>query len=91
MPPAPFEYHGRDAAHEFFSALAAHRRPIALLVPTRANTQPAWGQYRSDPTTGLLHLTSIEVAAVSNGLLTELTKFETTVAPWFGLPRTLTP
>jgi len=91
MPPSPFEYHGREAAHRFFSTVAAGRRPTARLVPTRANTHPAWGEYRSDPVTGLLHLTGIEVVAISGGLITELTRFECTVAPWFGLPRTLNP
>jgi len=89
MPPAPYEYYGRDAAHQFFSALAERRHPTALLVPTRANTHPAWGQYRSDPTTGLLHLVAIEVAAVNDGLITELSRFEPTVGPWFGLSKTL--
>jgi RNA polymerase sigma-70 factor (ECF subfamily) len=91
MPPAPFEFHGREAARQFFSAVAAQRRPAARIVPTAANGHPAWGAYRPDPTTGLLHLTSIEVAAVADGFITELTRFESTVAPWFGLPRTLTP
>lgn len=89
MPPAPFEYHGRAAAYEFFSALAALRRPPALLVATRANTHPAWGVYSSDRATGLLHLAAIEVATVQDGLITELTRFEPDVAPWFGLSRTL--
>jgi RNA polymerase sigma-70 factor (ECF subfamily) len=91
MPPAPFEYHGREAAHRFFTAVASFRRPVQRLVPTRANTQPAWGEYREDSATGLLHLTGIEVVAVQAGLVTELTRFENTVAPWFGLPRTLEP
>jgi RNA polymerase sigma-70 factor (ECF subfamily) len=91
MPPAPFEYHGREAAHRFFTAIAEYRRPTSRLVPIRANTQPAWGEYRADPTTGLLHLVGIEVVAVEAGLVTELTRFEGTVAPWFGLPRTLEP
>jgi RNA polymerase sigma-70 factor (TIGR02960 family) len=90
MPPAPFEYHGREAAHQFFSALALRRRrPTALLVPTRANTHPAWGQYHFDPATGLLRLSAIEVVAVSGGLITEFTRFEPAVAQWFGLARTM--
>jgi len=91
MPPAPFEYRGREAALQFFSALVTHRHPTALLVPTRANTHPAWGEYHSDPTTGLLHLSAVEVAAVNGGLITELTRFEAEVGDWFGLPRTLKP
>lgn len=91
MPPAPHEYHGRAAAHQFFSAMAAHRQPTALLVPTGANTHPAWGIYSADTATGLLHLSGIEVVAVNGGLITELTRFEAEVADWFGLSRTLTP
>jgi RNA polymerase sigma-70 factor (ECF subfamily) len=89
MPPAPFEYHGREAARQFFRSVADRRRPPALLVPTRANTHPAWGVYHSDPATGFLRLSSIEVAAVHGGFITELTRFEAEVAEWFGLPRTL--
>jgi RNA polymerase sigma-70 factor (TIGR02960 family) len=85
MPPTPLEYHGREAAHQFFSALAVQRHPTALMVATRANTQPAWFVYRRDPTTGVLHLTGIEVAAVRDGQITELTRFEPDVAPWFDL------
>ena len=91
MPPVAFEYHGRAAAREFFSAIAGNRRRTARLVPTSANTQPAWGDYRADPVTGLLHLTGIEVVNVAGGRITELIRFEGTVAPWFGLPRTLNP
>jgi RNA polymerase sigma-70 factor (TIGR02960 family) len=91
MPPLPFEYHGRAAAHQFFTVVAARRRSAPTVVPTRANDQPAWGDYRPDPVTGLLHLTGIEVLTVAEGLVTELTRFEGTVAPWFGLPRTLHP
>jgi hypothetical protein len=62
-----------------------------VLVATRANTQPAWGEYRADPATGVLHLTGIEVLTLSGGFIAELNRFEATVAPWFGLPRTLDP
>jgi RNA polymerase sigma-70 factor (ECF subfamily) len=92
MPPSPFEFRGRETARQFFRAVAVRRRPTARMVPTRANGgHPAWGQYRSDPTTGLLHLTNIEVIVIADGLITELTRFESTVGPWFGLPGTLTP
>ena len=88
---APFEYHGRQSAREFFSAVSRLRRPAPLLVATVANTQPAWGDYRADPVTGLLHLTGIEVLTLSGGFVTEINRFEATIAPWFGLPRTLDP
>ena len=91
MPPLPFEYRGRQSAREFFQAVSRLRRPAPLLVATAANTQPAWGDYRADPVTGLLHLTGIEVLTLSGGFVTEINRFEATIAPWFGLPRTLDP
>jgi RNA polymerase sigma-70 factor (TIGR02960 family) len=89
MPPAPFEYHGRAAAHGFFTAVDAHRRGIDRLVPTRANGQPAWGEYRRDPVTGVSRLAGIEVIGLAGDRIREITRFEGTVAPYFGLPRTL--
>jgi RNA polymerase sigma-70 factor (ECF subfamily) len=89
MPPLPFEYRGTQAAHRFFTALGAHRREIARMVPVRANGQPAWGEYRRDPTTGVLHVTGIEVVGLAGGRISEITRFEVVLAPYFGLPRTL--
>jgi len=89
MPPLPFEYRGTAAAHRFFSALDAHRRSIARMVPVRANGQPGWGEYVRDPITGGLHITGIVVLGLTGDRICELTHFETTLAPYFGLPRTL--
>ena len=89
MPPLPFEYQGPEAAHRFFTALAAHRRQIAAMVPVRANGQPAWGEYLRDPVTGGLHLIGVLVIGLSGDRIHEIVHFETAVAPYFGLPRTL--
>jgi RNA polymerase sigma-70 factor (TIGR02960 family) len=89
MPPLPFEYRGAEAVHRFFTATAAHRRGIARMVPTRANGQPAWGEYRRDSIAGGLHLTGVEVVSFAGDRICEIIRFETTVAPYFGLPRTL--
>jgi RNA polymerase sigma-70 factor (TIGR02960 family) len=89
MPPLPFEYRGTEAARRFFSAIDAHRRAIARMVPVRANGQPAWGEYVRDPTTGGLHVTGILVVGLAGDRICELTHFETTLVPYFGLPRTL--
>jgi RNA polymerase sigma-70 factor (ECF subfamily) len=89
MPPLPFEYHGRDAARRFLTAIGPHRASLARMVPVRANRQPAWGEYVRDPATDGLHLVGVLVAVVSGDRIRELTHFETTVAPSFGLPRTL--
>ncbi|WP_432878889.1 sigma-70 family RNA polymerase sigma factor [Kribbella sp. CA-245084] len=89
MPPLPFEYHGTEAAHRFFTALVAHRRLIAAMVPVGANGQPAWGEYIRDPVTGGLHLIGVVVIGIAGDRIHEIVHFETTVASYFGLPRTL--
>jgi RNA polymerase sigma-70 factor (ECF subfamily) len=89
MPPLPFEYRGTVAIHRFFTAIHPHWREVDHLVPVRANGQPAWGEYRRDPTTGLLHATGVYVIGLAGDRVCEMTRFDTTVAPYFGLPRTL--
>jgi RNA polymerase sigma-70 factor (ECF subfamily) len=89
MPPLPFEYRGTEAARRFFTAIDAHRRAIARMVPVRANGQPAWGEYVRDPASGGLHITGILVVGLAGHRIHEMTHFETTLAGYFGLPRTL--
>jgi RNA polymerase sigma-70 factor (TIGR02960 family) len=89
MPPLPFEYRGTVAVHRFFTAIRVHRPRIDRLVPVRANGQPAWGAYLRDPVTGILHIMEIVVVGFAGDRICELTRFETTLAPYFGLPRTL--
>jgi hypothetical protein len=49
MPPAPHEYHGIPAIAEFFRASMTFSGTRRLsLVPTRANTQPAFGAYLAE-------------------------------------------
>jgi RNA polymerase sigma-70 factor (TIGR02960 family) len=89
MPPLPFEYHGTEAVHRFFTAVYAHWKESDRLVPVRANGQPAWGAYARNPTTGILHLTGVYVIGFAGDRICALTRFETTLAPHFGLPRAL--
>jgi len=89
MPPLPFEYRGTAAVHRFFTAIDSHWRRIDRMVPVNANGQPAWGEYVRDPVTGGLHVTGIVVVALAGDRIGEITHFETTLAPYFGLPRTL--
>ena len=91
MPPLPFEYHGTAAAHDFFTAITPHRRQIARMVPIRANGQPAWGEYLSDPLTGRLHQIGVLVIGVAADQIREITRFEASLGPHLGLPRTLEP
>ncbi|GLK99253.1 sigma-70 family RNA polymerase sigma factor [Dactylosporangium matsuzakiense] len=89
MPPLPFEYRGSDTLHRFFSVIRAGIGGVDRMVPVRANGQPAWGEYLRDRITGGLHLAGVIVVGLSGDRIHELTRFETVVAPCFGLPRTL--
>ena len=91
MPPLPFEYRGREAIHRFFTALRPLHGGYDRMVPTRANGQPAWGGYQRNEVTGTLHLTSILTVTLSGDRVSEFVRFETTLAPYFCLPRTLDP
>jgi RNA polymerase sigma-70 factor (ECF subfamily) len=75
--------------HRFFTAIRDHSQQIDRLVPVRANGQPAWGEYRRDAVTGVLHVTGVLVLAIAGDRISELTHFETTLAAHLGLPRTL--
>lgn len=89
MPPLPFEYRGSDAVHRFFSVMRTHCGRFDRMVPVRANGQPAWGQYIRDKVTGTLRIGGVIVLGLAGDKIHELTRFETTVAPYLGLPRTL--
>jgi RNA polymerase sigma-70 factor (ECF subfamily) len=89
MPPLPFEYRGTEAVRRFLIAIDAHRRQVDRMVPIRANGQPGWGEYVRDPVAGGLHLAGVVTIALAGDRICEITRFETTVAPYFALPRTL--
>jgi RNA polymerase sigma-70 factor (TIGR02960 family) len=86
MPPIPYEYQGRDAVTRFCASLLRARR--FDLVPTRANGQPAFGAYLAAPA-GLRHGTGLYVLTLAGDRICAMTRFENTVLPWFGLPRSL--
>jgi RNA polymerase sigma-70 factor (TIGR02960 family) len=87
MPPMPFEYEGRDPVAQFFALLIASGREYHL-VPTRANGQPAFGSYVR-ARTGIRHGTGLFVLGLSGDRIAAMTRFETSVLPWFGLPKSL--
>ena len=87
MPPLPFEYQGRDPASRFFASIFGSGRRFDL-VPTRANGQPALGAYVRGPD-GTSHGVGLFVLTVDGDEICALTRFENTVLPWFGLPRSL--
>jgi RNA polymerase sigma-70 factor (ECF subfamily) len=87
MPPIPLEYHGRDAVGRFVAAILRPGRRFDL-VPTRANGQPAFGLYVRTPD-GMRHGTGLLVITSSGDRICAMTRFENSVLPWFGLPRSL--
>ncbi|HEX3792342.1 MAG TPA: RNA polymerase subunit sigma-70 [Pseudonocardiaceae bacterium] len=89
MPPLPFEYRGSEALRLFFSVIRDRLGRVDRMVPVRANGQPAWGEYIRDRVTGGVHLVGVIVVGLAGDRVCELTRFETVVAPYFGLPRTL--
>ncbi len=87
MPPMPFEYEGRDIVGRFCASLFGAGRRFDL-VPTRANGQPAFGAYLR-AATGLRHGTGLIVLTLAGDRISAMTRFENSVLPWFGLPRSL--
>jgi RNA polymerase sigma-70 factor (ECF subfamily) len=87
MPPLPLEYEGVDAAARFFGSIFGSGRRFEL-VPTRANGQPAFGAYIRAPD-GIAHGVGLFVIEVCGDRISATARFENTVLPWFGLPRTL--
>ena len=88
MPPVPLEYHGRDVVARFYASIFRPGREFDL-VPTRANGQPAYGVYRRAPTGGIRHGSGILVLTLTGDRICSVTRFDTSVLPWFGLPRSL--
>jgi RNA polymerase sigma-70 factor (TIGR02960 family) len=87
MPPMPMEYQGRDVVAGFCALLLGSDRRFEL-VRTRANGQPAFGVYLRAPT-GIRHGTGLIVLALTGDRISAMVRFENSVLPWFGLPRTL--
>jgi RNA polymerase sigma-70 factor (TIGR02960 family) len=90
MPPMPLEYQGHEAIAAFLAEAfrGLRDRPVRL-VPTRANTQPAFGFYVSDSQAPVLHTMGLLVLTLDGDRISALTRFEGSVMPHFGLPRTL--
>jgi RNA polymerase sigma-70 factor (TIGR02960 family) len=87
MPPMPFEYEGRDIVARFCASIFRSGRRFDL-VPTRANGQPAFGAYLRAPN-GISHGIGLYVLTLTGDRICALTRFENSVLPWFGLPRSL--
>jgi hypothetical protein len=87
MPPMPLEYSGLDVVVRFCANILQPGRRFDL-VPTRANAQPAFGTYLRGPN-GTRHGTGLFVLTLAGDRISAMTRFENSVFPWFGLPRSL--
>jgi RNA polymerase sigma-70 factor (TIGR02960 family) len=87
MPPMPFEYQGRDIVARFCAGLFRAGRRFDL-VATRANGQPAFGAYLR-AAGGIRHGIGLYVLTLTADRICAMTRFDNSVLPWFGLPRSL--
>jgi RNA polymerase sigma-70 factor (TIGR02960 family) len=87
MPPMALEYEGRDVVALFFGGIFGSGRRFDL-VRTRANGQPALGAYLGDPA-GIRRGIGLFVLTLTGDRICAMTRFENSVLPWFGLPRSL--
>ncbi|SFG95352.1 sigma-70 family RNA polymerase sigma factor [Streptomyces mirabilis] len=87
MPPMPFEYQGLDLVARFCAGIFRADRRFDL-IPTRANGQPAFGAYLRAPN-GISHGTGLYVLTLTGDRICAMTRFENSVLPMFGLPRSL--
>jgi RNA polymerase sigma-70 factor (TIGR02960 family) len=85
MPPEPHEYQGRPAIAAFLKTRAV--RLGMRLVPTRANGQPAFAYYLTDPHTGASHAGGLFVLTLQDDAISAVTRFGGDgILPAFGLP-----
>jgi RNA polymerase sigma-70 factor (TIGR02960 family) len=89
MPPVPLEYQGRELAARFFATVSFRQGRTFRLVPTRANGQPAFGAYVRDPQTKIFRANGLIVVTLAGRQVSVMTRFDNSVLPRFGLPRTL--
>jgi RNA polymerase sigma-70 factor (TIGR02960 family) len=87
MPPMPLEYEGRDLVGRFCARILGPGRRFDL-VRTRANGQPAFGAYLRAPA-GMSHGTGLFALTLTGDRICAMTRFDNSVLPWFGLPRSL--
>jgi RNA polymerase sigma-70 factor (ECF subfamily) len=89
MPPEPYEYQGPATIGAFLRERTI-TRGAPLLVPTRANTQPAFGAYFPPPQTEIARLYGMLVLTLEGRQISAITWFGgNTAFAHFGLPRIL--
>jgi len=90
MPPDEVQYDGHDAVASFFRDLFGSENPGDWrLVPTLANRQPAAANYLRVWGESTYRGITLDVLRIERGTLVEITTFDASVFPAFGLPPTL--
>ena len=90
MPPLPLEYQGHEAIAGFLRYREQARGTPLRVVPTRANTQPAFGCYTPDAHAGIARPAGLFVLTLEGDAAAAITWFaDTALFKHFGLPRTL--
>jgi RNA polymerase sigma-70 factor (ECF subfamily) len=90
MPPLPLEYQGHDPISAFLRHRAELRGTPLRVVPTRANTQPAFGCYLPDRQAAIARPYGLIVLTLEADAIAAITWFaDTGIFRHFGLPRTL--
>jgi RNA polymerase sigma-70 factor (ECF subfamily) len=90
MPPLPLEYQGPERVAEFLVTIPFRGARSYRLVPTRANTQPAFGAYLRDAHSPIWHAHGLVVLTLTGSEISAVTRFmDTGLLRHFGLPRTL--
>ena len=88
MPPIPLEYLGRELVARFLRAAIFRSGTTCRPAPTRANGQPALVMYLPDQQSGTARATGMLVFTLSGSRVSAITRFDDTVLPRFGVPRT---
>src|SRR5262249_30567384 len=90
MPPLPHAYRGHAAIDAFLRGAAQRRGAPLRLVPTRANTQPAFGCYVPLPETDAARAYALFVLTLEGDRISAIAWFgDSSLFTQFGLPRML--
>ncbi len=92
MPPEPLEYQGRETISAFLHHVTSQRVAggRTILVPTRANGQPAFGHYSLAPGSEAARGTGVFVLTLADEGISMITRFGgSELVARFGLPATL--
>src|SRR5262249_53353940 len=90
MPPLPHAYQGHSAIDAFLRGAAERRGAPLLLVPTRANSQPAFGCYVPLPETDVARAYALFVLPLEGDRMAAIPWFgDSSLLTQFGLPRLL--